>query len=282
MNGRRGRRKAITARALPAPVAQTSTPSTRLRSQAPVRLRRPVAGLAWSMSFVALLVIVLGSSAGSRTLPAAADVANAAPAQQAPGNRALTAGEISEAYWEAVTVFAPTAFRYDSAAEIVADSHLIVRGRIVGVLEGAIEPFDHSYHLKTLPRMFAIVEIDEVLKGEPQGKTKGQILVDRLATVGMTELDLPKEEVILFLKNYAQERIDFGVEPANDPDDRFYYARPNGYQALLINRDGLLEAPAPPLGWGETFGLFPAELSGLTFAAASERLRATVIDTATN
>ena len=222
---------------------------------------------------VAILVAVVALGAGT-SRPAPADPSLPAQEQDAPTAEADATSPSSGGYWDAVTRYAPTNFHYDTLDAIVADSHLIVRGRLVGISEGKIKPFDQS--LDDLPVVFAVVQVDEVLKGTPESEQTGVILVARLARADDSETDLPKDEVVLFLKNYAQMRVDLGAAPANE-DDRYYYVRPNGYQAVLVNRDGDLFVPLPPADWGDSFGTFPSDLNGTSFADVTDQIKSSVL-----
>jgi hypothetical protein len=156
---------------------------------------------------------------------------------------------------------------------MVADSHLVVRGHIVGVTRGSIEPFERVAGFPDQPVLFSIVQVDEVLKGKPESRDPGQVLVARLTPSGYPVADIPKDDVILFLKNYAQLRADRKAEPAKSEDDRYYYGRPNGYQALFVNRAGVWYAPSGPEYWVDSYGQFPWSLEGLQFDAVADQVR---------
>jgi hypothetical protein len=184
-----------------------------------------------------------------------------------------TEPDLSDWYWRNLTRSGPFGFEYASIEEITADSHLIVRGKIVSTATGGIEPFDDEFYMESPPVTFAVVAIDEVLKGSPESKDAGTVLVARLAMAGLEDSALPKDEVILFLKNCAQMRADFGMPPATDKDDRYFYTRPNAYQAVLRNRGGLAWVVPPPDGWAEEYSPFPGSLSGADFAGIGPTVR---------
>lgn len=196
--------------------------------------------------------------------------APALPAQS-PASVDMGERERSDRFWGALSHFEHQGvLHYGSLAEITGDSHLIVRGRVTGIQTGQLELFDGS----VIGMVFGVVRIDEVLKGAPEAKTPGTILVAELAQAGMPEADLPAGEVLLFLKNYAQERIDTGNDQAKDPDDRYYYSRPNSYQSVLRRFDGVVEIVDGPPGWEQALGPFPSRLDGHSFVQTINRIRA--------
>lgn len=138
-----------------------------------------------------------------------------------------------EEFWMSVTHYGRYNYTYSTLHEIVADSHLIVRGRIVGTEVGMIRSFEENPLHEGLQVAFGIVAIDEVLKGVPESETTGRILVARLAHRDTFDAELPEESIVLFLKNYPVMRADAGVGQSSDPRDRYYYTRPNGYQGLI-------------------------------------------------
>jgi hypothetical protein len=68
-------------------------------------------------------------------------------------------------------------------------------------------------------------------------------------------------------------REEFGVEPAKNPDDHLYYVRPNGYQAVFVNRNGAWYAPVGPDWWVNDYGPFPWNLEGLSFEGVAHQVR---------
>ena len=186
----------------------------------------------------------------------------------------MTEAERAEWYWDAVSHFGPYILTYDSLREITDAAHLIVRGRVVETREGEVWPFGADAQLGGPWRtVFGIVATDEVLKGVPATTTPGTILVEDLGWPGIAQADLPDGEVILFLMNYAQLRIAEGMEPSPDADDRYYYVRPNGYQCVLRNEDGIGRIVDGPRGWQEAFGPFPEPLDGEVFSDVVTRIR---------
>lgn len=184
----------------------------------------------------------------------------------------MTERERSDWFWSRVTHFGAYGFTYESLAEITADAHLVVRGRVIGRQDGQLELFDGT----VTDVQWGVVSVDEVLKGSPQGKTPGAILVEDLGNVEAT-VDLPNGDVILFLKNYAQLRVDEGSAPSSDADDRYYYGRPNGYQCVLRNLDGQVGVPKP-FNWNGDLGPFLARIDGQPFDDVVNRVRAMAVD----
>jgi len=183
----------------------------------------------------------------------------------------MTERERSDRYWESVTDFDVYSLTYGSLPDITRNVHLIVLGTVTSLQDGEIKPFEGKRPRQT---RFGVVRIDEVLRGTPQVKLAGTILVADLGLVTTTDEDLPNDGVILFLMNYAQMRSDAGFAPSSDPDDGYYYARPNGYQGVLRNLDGLVDLVDGPPDWEVHFGPYPAQLDGDPFDAVLDRVRA--------
>jgi hypothetical protein len=184
--------------------------------------------------------------------------------------------ERSELFWAGVSHFGLYGQTYDSLVELTRAAELVVRGSVTDFRPGVIQPFgaDLPGNLGApLRTVFGIVTIDEVLKGEPVSRTTGTIEVAELGWPDMSVADLPQDEVILFVMNHAQQRVDLGVPPSKDPDDRFHYERPNGYQCVLRNVDGNVEIIEGPRGWKEAFGPFPSQLDGRRFEDVVDRVR---------
>ena len=116
-----------------------------------------------------------------------------------------------------------------------------------------------------------MVSIDEVLKGVPTILDPGGVLVARL---GGSELatDLPRGEIVIFLKNYGRLREETGKGLFDDPSDQFFYGRPNGYQSVLRNLDCIVRVVRGPDGDGAP-GQFPASLDGQRFDDLLDTIR---------
>lgn len=202
-------------------------------------------------------------------------------AEATPGASSPTAdfreAERSNAFWEANSDFAPTNFRYASLAEMTGGSHLIVLGRVVGTEERELQPFEAGGPAPGGRRViFGIVTIDEVLKGEAIARMPDAILVARLGATEQRAEDIPSGQVVLFLMHYPRMRAEAGVGLSADPNDRFYYARPNGYQCALRNLGGAVRIVDGPEGWEEALGPFPAPLDGEPFEDLLAAIRQTV------
>ena len=173
---------------------------------------------------------------------------------------------ISDRFWEANSDFAPTAFSYGALAEITADSHLIIRGRVVGARVDEAPPVnDPGGEMGGRSVTVGLVAIDEVLKGVPNILEPGAVLVAHLGSKDLPAAELPRGEVVIFLKNYERIRAEFGKGLFNDPIDRFYYSRPNGYQAVFRNLDCVVRLVRDPDGWEGAADQFPAPLDGQAF-----------------
>lgn len=247
----------------------------------------------WHRLTVAGALIVIGCAAPGASLvqtvppgsgsPSVAPTSASTPAPTPSAEPTSITGhmsprERSDWFWEGVSAFGRYGFTYDSLAEITKDSHLVVLGRIVDTQRGQLESFEappeESGIGSTHNVIFGVVAVDEVLKGEPEMKVAGQVLVARTGLPDLAAADLPQGQVLLFLKNYAQLREDEGVGPSSDADDRFYYSRANGYQCVLRDINGTTRIVDGPRGWEEALGPFPSQLDGRPFHEVLDRVRA--------
>lgn len=186
----------------------------------------------------------------------------------------LTDRELSDRYWGALTHFGLYGWTYDSLAEITRDSHLVVRGRVTDLRSEMHQGFEEGEFMGRGVRVvYGIVTVHEVLKGVPETRVPGTVEVAQLGWEGLTVADLPQHDVILFLKNYAQMRVDEGAAPSEDPPGRYYYRRPNGYQCVLRNIEGQIEIIDGPRGWQDAFGPFPSGLVGRSFDDVAAQIR---------
>ena len=184
---------------------------------------------------------------------------------------------LSDRFWQAHSEFAPTNYHYDSLAQMTSDAHLIVRGRLIGTRAGELQPFDAPDGMDGARRViFGIVAIDEVLKGSPNTLIPGAVLVARVGASDQRPEDLPRGEIVLFLKNYQQLRLETGSGPSSDSDDRFYYARPNGYQCVLRNLGGDVRIVEPAEDSGEVLQGFPGQLNHESFSDVLDAIRQAV------
>ena len=184
--------------------------------------------------------------------------------------------EISDHFWAVNADFGPTAFTYASLDEMTADADLIVVGRVVGTRMAGPAPVDDPGGEVPRPVRFGVIAIDEVLKGWPNMLDAGVVLVNRLSAQDETVGGLPPEQFVIFLKNYEQLQAEFGKGLFNDASDRFYYVRPNGYQAVLRNINGVLTVVEGLDGEALAPGAFPALLDGQPFDDVLEAIRQAV------
>lgn len=212
-----------------------------------------------------LAALAVGCANTTNTLPA---VSPEAP-KMGPNEIA-----ISDRFWEETSDFSPTAFSYASLDEITADADLIVRGRVTGTREGQALPVDDpAGEMTARPVTFGVVAIEEILKGVPNILEPGAVLVIRLGPKDVAKSDLPREEILIFLKNYQLIHDEYGKGLFDDPTDRFYYGRPNGYQAVLRNINGVVRVVDGPDGWEAALGPFPASLAGDPFEHVLDLVR---------
>jgi hypothetical protein len=184
---------------------------------------------------------------------------------------------ISTSFWSANWNPAPTNFSYESLQEMADDADLIIRGRVIGTSEhGPLPVDDPGGEVPIRPVTFGVVAISEVLKGVPIMLEPGAVLVARLGSKDLAPADFPRGEVVIFLKNYAEVREEFGKGLFGDRSDRFYYARPNGYQAVLRNLSCVVRIVAGPDGEQLAADVFPAPLDGQPFGELLEEIRTLV------
>lgn len=182
----------------------------------------------------------------------------------------LDEAAVSDAFWEENSSFGPTAYRFDSLTDITDAADLVIRGRVVGTQDGELQPLGIA-GLREVT--FGVVAVDEVLKGTPAMQIPGAVLVARVGSSRQPLREIPSGEVVLFLKHYPAIRSEAGVDQSVDPNDRFYYARPNGYQCVLRNLGGILRIVEGPNGWEDALGPFPAPLDGKVFGDVLEEIR---------
>jgi hypothetical protein len=187
----------------------------------------------------------------------------------------MSEAERSEWYWTSVTDFGAYGLTYDSLRDITAAAHLVVRGRVVDMRDGEVWPFGLDVQQEDGPwrTTFGVVEVREVLKGVAETTTPDTIRVAEIVPIGAVNADLPSGEVILFLMNYAKLRADVGMPPSPDPEDGYYYTRPNGYQCVVRDVDGMTRIVEGPRDWETHFGPFPAQLDGQSFEDLAGRIR---------
>lgn len=209
-----------------------------------------------------------------------AHVATPEPVQQSPAPISTAAiseadRRISDMFWSTVTDYGHYGYVYDSLDEMIGDSHLVVRGSLVGFSTGIRYPFGSDFGASIGPwtETFGTVRVLEVLKGQPVWRTFGQIEVVALGWPDMSEDDLPSGEVLLFLKNDSQWREEMSVDPNPDSDTQFHYVRANPYQTALRDIDGVIDLIDGPKGWQDAFGPFPSELDGILYADTVETIR---------
>ncbi len=218
------------------------------------------------LACLALTVFVIGCSG-----PQQSDAAS-------PPVAAIAVGEIelSNAFWEENSDFVRTNYHFASLAEITAGAHLVIRGLVVGTQDGKLQSFDRPGSFRKTT--FGIVAVDEVLNGTPEMQVPGCVLVARLGEAEQPADKIPSGEILLFLNHYPTVRAQLGVDPSIDPDDRFFYGRPNGYQSVLRNLGGVVRIVDGPEGWENALGPFPAPLDGEPFADVLETIRRLVAD----
>jgi hypothetical protein len=196
------------------------------------------------------------------------------PAAQMP-TQAMGADEIakSDRFWAAMAFVGPTNFMYDSLADMTADADLVILGRVVGIrVAGPLPARDPGGEHARIQRV-GVVVLDAVLKGRPIMGDAGKVLVAGLVSSDRTEADLPREQFVIFLKNCGQLKLDAGRGLFNDDSDRLYYARPNGYQAVLRDINGAVRITESSEGWLVEPDAVPAPLAGQRFDAILKLIR---------
>jgi hypothetical protein len=232
-----------------------------------------------------------GGSISSPTASPMSSKPSATPVEELPSSTyapsatpldGLTEKQRSDFFWGKVTNFAVYGHTYDSLDEITRAAHVVVRGRVTDLRLGEVQPFGRDLPdemAQPYPEIFGSVSIDEVLKGDPIMRTPGFIEVAGLGRSSMSVADLPEGEFIIFLMNHARQREERGLAASDDPDDRFHYERPNGYQCVLRNSNGSVDIIDGPEGWEEALGPFPSGLDGVAFDAIVKQIRVFARDT---
>jgi hypothetical protein len=182
----------------------------------------------------------------------------------------------SERFWAYVIDYDNYGEVFDTIEEMVSEVDLVIRGRLVGVHDGLRYPYNRDSGAgETEPWTTAIgvVELLEVVSGEPTSRDAGFIEVQGLGWPGMGTDDLPTEEFLLFLNNDSTWRAELGVDPEPDENTKYYYVLPNPFQTAFNNIDGVISLVPGPDGWEEAFGPFPSELDGTAYIDVVEAAR---------
>jgi hypothetical protein len=233
----------------------------------------------------ALLLALAACSTVVHPSPSLFAPTNPATASPSPTHDALpttppTERELSDRFWTQVITYAPMAFEFHTLEEIVAGSDLIVRGRIAG--RTTVSCLGEASPPPKLPdpceggrQRFVIVAVDAVLKNDGR-HASGTVMV-KLGGSGIPDSELPRGDLVLFLKNYGQFYAD---EVAPEPSDSArwqWYFLATSYQGALRNLDGVVDVPEPPEevdeGWWEHYGPFPIDIDGQPFDQVVTRIR---------
>ncbi len=166
--------------------------------------------------------------------------------------------ERSDRFWRGVTDYGPYNYEYSSLDEMALEAHLIVRGQVVGFASGVTHPYAGDW--PPYGTIIGLVEVVEILKGKPNTREVGIIEVQNLGWSGITDADLPGDEVILFLMNDAEVRREYGVGLSDPENQPFRYWRPNPYQSALRIINGDFRFLRPGRSYRAYRNLFPAGL----------------------
>ena len=226
-------------------------------------------------------LLVIGCSAPVQPSPSTAlagvsQTSAPSPTTQPPPTIAATERELSDRFWGRVITYG-LFYDFHSLEEIVADSDLIVRGRITDrttltCSAGASTPPGRPEPCEGSLAAFVVVSVDAVLKGDGRFGS-GTVLV-RLETRNIPESEIPRGELLLFLKNYGQFYTEeVAPEPSDSPRWSWYYINTN-YQGALRNLDGVVDVPDAPEGWWDDHGPFPHDMDGQPFENVVSRIRA--------
>ena len=166
-----------------------------------------------------------------------------------------TVQERSDFFWNAVSG-GDWHNIYGSLDEIVADSDLIVTGRIVELRFGE--------NVRGFEVIRATVVLSEVLKGEPQSQDRGTITL-QLPPVLPSERDailstVPEHPHLLFLHYAPSEAERDGVAESAQDDELYDYVMVNGIQGALRSIED--ETRSLP---GTDLTPFPSDLNGRPF-----------------
>jgi hypothetical protein len=192
--------------------------------------------------------------------------------------------ELSDRFWGQVITYAPMAFEFHTLEEIVTGSDLIVRGRIVGgtTINCWAEPSPRPGRESVCGgsvRSFLLVAVDRVLKSDGR-HAAGTVHVQLGFSTPTSEL--PRGDLVLFLKNSGQVYSD-EVAPEREDSPRWgWYFLATSYQGALRNLDGVIDVPEPPEGevgpgWWADYGPFPTDIDGQPFEEVVARIRDLVV-----
>lgn len=192
-----------------------------------------------------------------------------------PTTTALTVErERSDRFWSRAIDYEPRAFELSTLEDVVAESELIVRGRIGGQrMVGCSDPNQPAGPplCEERDRSFVIVAVDEVIKSS--GPYTGGALLVRVDFGAIPDAELPRGELVLFLKNYGRSYVESGhAEPADSPRWAWWFMTTT-FQGALRNLDGLVDVPEAPEGWWEDHGPFPGDMDGQPFDRVVTRIR---------
>lgn len=194
-----------------------------------------------------------------------------------PTNR--VEGERSDLFWDELTYIGTDGgFRYASIAEMTNAVHLVVTGRVVGIDRGTFHPYEANPLEGVSPQaydvMLLVIEVDEVLKGEPVERAPGLLQI-RLpgGDPEVLEANIPTHEHLFFLMNDGQWRLDLGYRLWDEETERMTYVRPNPFQSVIRNIDGLVNVIRPYHPDGESADYWPLELDGVLYADVLDEVR---------
>lgn len=191
---------------------------------------------------------------------------------------APTERELSDRLWAQAFDYRPSDVK--TLEDIVLASDLIVSGRIAGktIADCPAAPSPPFKGPDVCDgggrRSFAIVAVDAVLKHDGR-HAAGTVMVG-LSLTGIQDSDLPRGELVLFLRNYGTAFVEAGVPTASDSPRWHWYYPATSFQGAIRNLDGVVDVPAAPEGWWDQFGPFPSDVDGQPFDQVVDRIRALV------
>jgi hypothetical protein len=185
-----------------------------------------------------------------------------------------TERELSDRFWGSVIDYDRRPSDFHTLEDVVAGSDLIVSGRIDGStrVQCAAEP-------SPLPGEASIcgggttslltVAVDRVLKADSRFLAATVTVV---LPFSAPDAELPRGELVLFLRNYGQVYVDAGVPQPSDSLRWRWYFLTSHYQGAVRNLDGLVDVPDAPEGWWEQAGPFPNDFDGKPFEQLTARI----------
>lgn len=169
-------------------------------------------------------------------------------------SHSLTPVERSDLFWGLLAQGSEGEVQWETLAEVIDASDLVVRGRVADVRLGRTVTYP------SIQFVIAKVLVEEVFKGVPETQTEGSIDIEYWLDLDATLADLkavvPDDEATFFLFNQGRMADRAGM-PEEVEDYRYTYTEVNGDQGTIREIEGRVS----PIHRSQ-LGLFPDEYDG--------------------